>query len=181
MTHATRPRNAAATRGALLTAARELFAAGGFERTTVRAVAERAGVNQALLFRYFGNKEALFAEAVTELALRPLREGPPETLLPRILAALLDGDGAPTSMFFAVLRSDGAAAEEVHARVGAAYRDAFAALAARRDPDADPADAHLRADLVMAWLLGLAQLRPGGDGAAAAAHVLRAADALLAG
>jgi AcrR family transcriptional regulator len=178
-----RARDSAATRRALLTAARELFAAEGYAGTTVRAVADRAGVNQALLFRYFGNKEALFAEAATELALAPL-SGPPETLLERILAALLD-DAPGAAMFFAVLRSGGTAAEAVRDRLGAAYSEAFTALTTTDDP----ADAALRADLLLAWLLGIAQartvLRTGpllhADHATVAAHVLRAGRSLLEG
>lgn len=180
---AARTRDSAATRRALLAAARELFAAQGYERTTVRAVAERAGVNQALLFRYFGNKEALFAEAVTEQAMAPL-VGPPETLLERIVAALLD-DSPDTGMFFAVLRSGGREADAVRTELGTAYSRAFAALAGTDDP----ADAAVRADLLLAWLLGIAQLRSvlrtgsllGGDDAAVTAHLLRAARALLHG
>jgi AcrR family transcriptional regulator len=176
-----RARDAPATRRALLAAAQELFAAEGYEGTTVRAVADRAGVNQALLFRYFGNKEALFAEAATELALAPL-SGPPETLLERILAAMLD-DAPGAGMFFAVLRSGGKAAETVREQLGAAYSEAFAALATTDDP----ADAAVRADLLLAWLLGIAQvrtvLRTGpllqADDAAVTAHVLRAARSLL--
>ncbi|WP_300007191.1 TetR/AcrR family transcriptional regulator [Pseudonocardia sp.] len=179
-----RTRDSAATRRALLAAARELFAAQGYEGTTVRAVADRAGVNQALLFRYFGNKEALFAEAATELALAPLRAGPPETLLERILTALLD-DSPGAGMFFAVLRSGGRPAEAVREQLGAAYSEAFASLAGTDDP----ADAAVRADLLLAWLLGIAQLRSvlragpllHADDAAVTAHVLRAARSLLAG
>jgi AcrR family transcriptional regulator len=180
MTHATRRRNAAATRGALLAAARELFATEGFERTTVRAVADRAGVNQALLFRYFGNKEALFAEAVTERALAPLHEGPPETLLERILAAMLD-DEPGSALFFAVLRSGSPSADAVRDQVGRAYRQAFAGVAAAAHPGVTGQDAQLRADLVLAWLQGIGQARPEGDRRVVVAHVLRAANALLTG
>ena len=178
-----RTRDSAATRRALLVAARELFAAAGYEGTTVRAVADRAGVNQALLFRYFGNKEALFAEAATELALAPL-SGPPETLLERILAATLD-DAPGAGMFFAVLRSGGTAAEAVREQLGAAYSDAFTALTST----GDPVDAAVRADLLLAWLLGIAQLRTvlragpllQADDAAVTDHFLRAARSLLDG
>lgn len=45
-------------------AARELFAAKGFHKTTVRAVAARAGVDPALVHHYFGTKMHLFTEAV---------------------------------------------------------------------------------------------------------------------
>jgi AcrR family transcriptional regulator len=49
------------TEAAILDAARELFAEGGFERTTIRAVAARAGIDPALVMQHFGSKEALFA------------------------------------------------------------------------------------------------------------------------
>ncbi|WP_348809897.1 TetR family transcriptional regulator [Gordonia oleivorans] len=52
------------TRAAILTAARELFADRGFERTTMRAIASRAGVDAALIHHYFGNKNALTVEAL---------------------------------------------------------------------------------------------------------------------
>lgn len=48
----------------MLTAARRLFAAKGYEQTSIRAIAAEADVNQALVITYFGGKEALFMEAV---------------------------------------------------------------------------------------------------------------------
>lgn len=48
----------------ILDAARRLFAESGYERTTIRAVAERAGVDPALVMQNFGNKDGLFAAAV---------------------------------------------------------------------------------------------------------------------
>lgn len=51
-------------RRAVLTAARRLFAANGYEQTSIRAIAAEAEVNQALVVTYFGGKEALFMEAV---------------------------------------------------------------------------------------------------------------------
>ena len=42
-------------------AARELFAELGFERTTMRAVATRAGVDPALIYHYFGDKDGLLS------------------------------------------------------------------------------------------------------------------------
>ncbi|MCH5643273.1 TetR family transcriptional regulator [Gordonia sp. ABSL49_1] len=52
------------SREAILTAARELFAERGFDRTTMRAIASRAGVDPALIHHYFGNKNALTVEAL---------------------------------------------------------------------------------------------------------------------
>ncbi|MCW2665795.1 MAG: transcriptional regulator, TetR family [Frankiales bacterium] len=53
------------TEAVILDAARELFARTGFERTTIRAVAARAGVDPALVMQYYVNKEGLFAAAAT--------------------------------------------------------------------------------------------------------------------
>jgi AcrR family transcriptional regulator len=180
-----RVRDAAATRRALLAAARELFADEGYERTTVRALAERAGVNQALLFRYFGNKEGLFAEAVRGQALELLDQGPPSTLLERTLTAMLGPEpAAAAAPFLAVLRGTGSSevGADVRAELGSAYTAAFAALV---DTD-DRADAELRAELLLAWLLGITLMRsslqqdaPPASADAVKAHVERAAAALL--
>ena len=51
------------TEGAILEAARDLFAHLGFEKTTIRGVASAAGVDPALVMQYFGNKDGLFAAA----------------------------------------------------------------------------------------------------------------------
>ena len=58
-------RDAQATRERLVRAARKVFSERGFERTTVREIAADAGVNPALISRYFGGKEQLFADAVS--------------------------------------------------------------------------------------------------------------------
>jgi len=47
------------TRTRILLAAKELYEQNGTRGTTTREVAERAGVNEATLFRHFGNKHAL--------------------------------------------------------------------------------------------------------------------------
>ncbi|MGA9489419.1 MAG: TetR family transcriptional regulator [Mycobacterium sp.] len=59
----TRPRNAAQTRADILSAARRRFGTEGYERTTLRAVAADVGVDAALVIRYFGSKQDLFAAA----------------------------------------------------------------------------------------------------------------------
>ena len=58
------------TRAAILAAAREHFAAQGFRRTTIRAVAADAGVDPALVHHYFGTKDDLFVAAL-ELPIDP--------------------------------------------------------------------------------------------------------------
>ena len=59
-----RSRDAAASKDALLQAARALFGQRGFEGTTIREIGERAGVDAALIARYFGSKADLYIAAV---------------------------------------------------------------------------------------------------------------------
>lgn len=68
-----RRRDAAATRHALLQAARSRFTRLGYDRTTLRDVAADVGVNLALIKRYFDSKEGLFKAA---LAATPRFPGP---------------------------------------------------------------------------------------------------------
>src|SRR3954447_12796200 len=48
-------------RAAILGAARRVFAEKGLHGTTTRELAEAAGVSEALLFKHFPTKEALFS------------------------------------------------------------------------------------------------------------------------
>jgi AcrR family transcriptional regulator len=59
-----RPRNAAASKQALLEAAQSLFGERGFEGTTIRDIGNLAGVDSALIARYFGSKADLYIAAV---------------------------------------------------------------------------------------------------------------------
>ena len=63
-TSPSRPRNAAATREAILDSAIRSFARAGYDGVGVREIARDAGVTAMLVNRYFGSKEQLFAEAV---------------------------------------------------------------------------------------------------------------------
>jgi AcrR family transcriptional regulator len=59
-----RPRNAAATREAILRSALAAFSRYGYDGVGVREIAQRAGVTGVLVNRYFGSKEELFAATV---------------------------------------------------------------------------------------------------------------------
>src|SRR5580692_10051996 len=50
-----------ARRADIIKAVRRVFAERGFDGTTTRALAVAAGVSEALLFKHFPNKEALYA------------------------------------------------------------------------------------------------------------------------
>jgi AcrR family transcriptional regulator len=69
------------TRAALLAAARHVFTERGYDRATVRAIAELAGVDAAMVNHWFGGKNRLFLAAL-EIPLDPQR----------IVPGLLDGD-----------------------------------------------------------------------------------------
>jgi AcrR family transcriptional regulator len=55
----------AATRQAILRAAREHLTTRGYEGTTIRAVASDVGVDPSMVMRYFGSKAGLFGAAVS--------------------------------------------------------------------------------------------------------------------
>ncbi len=79
----------AETRAAILEAAARIFAEGGLAGARTEAIAEAAGVNKALLYYYFKNKEALYFAAIeahlmgfTAEAMKVLTaEGSPRTVL----------------------------------------------------------------------------------------------------
>ena len=59
-----RPRNAAATRGAILDAASRRFTAESYDQVGMRDIAKDVGVDPALISRYFGSKEDLFRAVI---------------------------------------------------------------------------------------------------------------------
>jgi AcrR family transcriptional regulator len=80
-----RARDAASTRAAILAAARTQFASLGFDRTTLRAIAKAAGCDPVMVYRYFGNKNALFLEAISlDLRLPELANLPRNEMVPRL-------------------------------------------------------------------------------------------------
>src|ERR1700754_5126920 len=89
-----RPRDAEATRQALLRAAQRRFGVLGYDRTTTRDVATDAGVNQALINRYFGGKEGLFHAVLAETP-ELLADEPLEGDLVTEFLATLDPDAWP--------------------------------------------------------------------------------------
>jgi AcrR family transcriptional regulator len=55
------------TKAAILRAAQAAFSTRGYSATGVREITAEAGVNPALVSRYFGSKEGLFEAALSEL------------------------------------------------------------------------------------------------------------------
>lgn len=65
-----RKRDADATRGAILAAAKVHFARSGYDGAFLRDIAADAGADAALINRYFGGKDGLFAAALKD-SIRP--------------------------------------------------------------------------------------------------------------
>lgn len=149
------------TRRQILDAARDSFGETGYDRTTIRAVASRAGVDPALIHHYFGTKAGLFAasvalpvgldqalpsavgddpaaagEQVARLFFRVWEEPEPRAaLLGQLRHSLVTGEPPPIAGFIT------------------------SAVLGRVADRMTGADRELRAELVAAHLLGVALLR----------------------
>jgi AcrR family transcriptional regulator len=109
MTSKRRPRNAAATRVAILQSAIRNFARSGYDGVGVREIAADAGVTAMMVNRYFGSKEQLFAEAVeTSFTPPTVIAADSDALAHDAAAALVDRtnpDADPLEPFLIMLRS----------------------------------------------------------------------------
>lgn len=152
----TGPRRSDATRAAILEAARERFAADGYERATIRAIARDAGIDPSMVMRYYGNKEGLFA-AASEFDLRlPELGALPSRHAGAVLVSHFLDRWEQDDVLMALLRAavtHDAAAE----RARAIFRDQLGPVAVALCPD--PAEAPRRAALIASQILGMALAR----------------------
>jgi AcrR family transcriptional regulator len=105
------------TRDAILKAAQELFAEQGYERATLRDIAARASIDPAMVIRYFGSKEGLFARATAfDLRLPDLTTIPKDEIGATLVAHFIDiwegplSNGSLVSLLRAAASNDDAAA-----------------------------------------------------------------------
>lgn len=148
------PRRSDATKEAILDAARVRFASDGYERATIRAIAADASIDPAMVMRYFGSKEKLFATAAAfDLRLPDLREVPPDEMGARLAGHVVDRwDGDETLM--ALLRAavtNPAAAERMREIFATQLGPALTAIGS--------GDVPTRAGLLASQVLGLALTR----------------------
>ncbi len=157
-----RPAGNSDTRERILTSARELFAANGIDRTSIRAVAKAAGVDAALVHHYFGTKQALFAAAIhlpinPMEVLLPLRETPIEELgltLPSLLLPLWDSELG--SALIATLRSLIAGSEVSLAR---SFLEEIIGREVGSRVDNPPGMGQIRIQFVASQLMGVVMAR----------------------
>ncbi len=94
-----RPRNAAATRALILEAAESRFARDSYDDVGMRDIAGDAGVDPALIVRYFGSKEGLFRAALDHCHEgSTLFDGDRETFATRIAHEIVYGTKSPKKM-----------------------------------------------------------------------------------
>ena len=145
----------------ILEAARELFAETGFERTTIRAVASRAGIDPALVMQHYGSKEGLFAAAAKWVEDHQVLDAPLAQVPESALADLFSHfDTDDRESMTALMRNC-----LTHPTAAAAMRDEVmcaraATVTTKLTAAGVPADeAALRAGLLGAALMGLAMSR----------------------
>lgn len=152
------PKKSERTRAAILEAARQLFAERGPAATTVRDVAAAAGIDPALVIRYFGSKDELFLRAAEfRLQLPPIDTMDAVHVGDRLVRHFLDiWEGPRADMAMAVLlrsaASNEASAQQVQEIFTTQVMPFIAKLGTR-------SSAGRRAGLVATQLLGLALCR----------------------
>jgi AcrR family transcriptional regulator len=150
------------TRAEILAAARQLFAERGFDRTTMRVIARRAGVDPALISHYFESKEALFLEAV-ELPIEP------EVVLPAVVAGDRRAVGERVARLLVTLLDEERARSRLTSLVRAAASEPAAAALVRELVESrvlapiaralDSDEPELRASLASSQMVGLVMAR----------------------
>lgn len=160
-----RHRDADGTRQRLLRAARQRFAMDGYAATTVRDIATDAGVNVALINRYFTSKEGLFEacldRTVKELDDRDTDASTVDQIVKVMLEQMLDApaDDRPLQLLL-LLRSTGEPeVDEIRRRTLHDFSERMARAAGWSPDDPRTKELVLRAQLVLATAFGILLLR----------------------
>lgn len=167
MSSATGPRagrrpGASGTKEGIAAAARHRFGELGYDRTTIRGIAQDAAVDPALVLHFFGSKQALFR---TVIAL-PFE---PEVVIPEVLRGARSEMGLRLARFAVGVFEDPERRDVMVGVVRAATAEPATAamvreMATQRIVDAiagalDSPDGMLRAELVASQIIGMAIAR----------------------
>jgi AcrR family transcriptional regulator len=161
---APKSRDADNTRRLLLAAARRRFARDGYTATTVRTIATDAGVNTALINRYFDSKEGLFEACIRnvgEQLERPEGGRTVEQTVARMLDQLTGPDTGERSLqLMLLMRSSGDEnADLVRQNILRSFAEGIAKIAGWSPDRPDDDGLLLRAQLAVATALGITMLR----------------------
>ncbi|HTZ45885.1 MAG TPA: TetR family transcriptional regulator [Jatrophihabitans sp.] len=150
------------TRSDILNAARKLFAERGYAGATIRAIAQEAGVDGALVHHFFTSKEGVFAAAIEDTFA-------PAQMLPPVLQAGVDGMGERLVRTFLNKWEEPKTDQQLLAVLRSAVSNEEAAqllrnfltqeLLGRITKALGEEDSELRATLIGAQLVGVAFLR----------------------
>jgi AcrR family transcriptional regulator len=146
------------TRAAILQAAQTLFGELGYERATVRDIAARAEIDPAMVMRYFGSKDELFARASEfDLRLPSLADTKRSQLGDTLIRHFLDlWEGPMSRGSLTILLRASATNEEAAAKMRKIFSgQVLPALSSI----SDRAEVATRAGLVSSHLLGIALCR----------------------
>lgn len=151
-------RRSDATRIAILEAARKRFAADGFRKATIRAIAAEAGIDPSMVMRYYGSKDGLFAAAVDiDLGLPDLRDSEPAEVGQVLVSRFLQlWDTPPTDELLLMLLRSAVTDDEVVTRLREMFSSQVMPAVLRFGP---ATDGPRRAGLIATQLLGLALCR----------------------
>lgn len=147
----------------VIDAAREHFMRDGYEKATVRGIAAAAGVDVAMVYYFFGNKEGLFTASVLDTPEHPLHQlahlldDGPDNIGARLVRDFVQrwDAGASFDPLLTVWRS--AAIQPLARKL---LHDSLAGPVAERvSAQFGVTDAELRVELVTTHLVGLAFAR----------------------
>jgi AcrR family transcriptional regulator len=156
-----RRRDATKTRQLLLEAALQRFTRDGYADTTVRDIADDAGVNVALISRYFTSKEGLFKACLTSSVdeVRRTTGDTPLSRTPEDIARQIAGpctEGLPHHLVLLLRSSGDESADRVRLDLLRSYGQRLAMAAGWAEDDEDML---LRAQIMLAATTGIALLR----------------------
>jgi AcrR family transcriptional regulator len=159
-----RGRDAVITRRALIRAARRRFATDGYRATTVRQIAADAGVNVALINRYFVSKEGLFEACMTRTSVELDVQRPARNLgevIEDLVAHVVDAPNRDDPLqLLLLLRSSGDEnANLVRRKTLELFTQRLAVRAGWVADDPATGSILLRAQLAIASMLGVVMLR----------------------
>lgn len=153
-----RPRGGSDSRARILAAAVDDFGEKGYDGSTIRSIAARAGVDSALVHHYFGTKADLFAEAVG-IPLRPdidvpgILAGPRDEIGERLIRYVLEAFEQPDVRRRGVMLLRTAIGSRLTTPLLAGFLSRELLSRVARSLDAD--DAELRASLVASQIAGM--------------------------
>ncbi|MQY12880.1 hypothetical protein SRB5_30190 [Streptomyces sp. RB5] len=145
-------RDAAATKAAIVRAARRLLATRAYGDITLKAIAEQAEISQPLILKYFGNKDSLLAHVMSfEEDSAALLDAPVAELGAHMVRHMVQAhvSRSPDPLLRIVFAP-------VHSSRGDVLRDNFRTqITERLARRLDGPDAPVRAELAVGMLLGL--------------------------